>query len=151
MTNGSARPGTVSRKWLVQGAPGWLSRLSSRTSAQVMTSRFVSSSHVSGSLLSAQSSLRILSPSLSLPHSISLSLSERNAYLTKMVQGCLGGSVKQPTDSRSQLRSRSPGRGMEPDVGLCADSVEPAWDSLSLSLYPSHTPTHACTHTLKIK
>ena len=25
-------------------------------------------------------------------------------------------------------------RGIEPRVGLCADSVEPAWDFLSLSL-----------------
>ena len=25
-------------------------------------------------------------------------------------------------------------RGIEPHVGLCADSMEPAWDSLSLSL-----------------
>ena len=25
----------------------------------------------------------------------------------------------------------------EPRVGLCADSVEPAWDSVSSSLYPS--------------
>ena len=30
---------------------------------------------------------------------------------------------------------------IEPGVGLCADTVEPAWDSLSLSLYPF--PTHA--------
>ena len=26
----------------------------------------------------------------------------------------------------------------EPHIGLCADSVESAWDSLSLSLNPSH-------------
>ena len=28
-------------------------------------------------------------------------------------------------------------REFEPRVGLCADSAEPAWDSLSLSLCPS--------------
>ena len=28
----------------------------------------------------------------------------------------------------------------EPCVGLCADSVEPAWDSLSLPL-PAHAPS----------
>ena len=27
----------------------------------------------------------------------------------------------------------------EPHVGLCADSVQPAWDSLSFSLCPSFT------------
>ena len=30
-------------------------------------------------------------------------------------------------------------RGIEPHVGLCTDSVEPAWDSLSLSLSLSLT------------
>ena len=28
-------------------------------------------------------------------------------------------------------------RGPEPQVGFCADSAEPAWDSLSLSLFLS--------------
>ena len=30
----------------------------------------------------------------------------------------------------------------EPCITLCADSTDPAWDSLSLSLCPS--PTHVC-------
>ena len=29
-------------------------------------------------------------------------------------------------------------RGIEPHSGLCADSIEPAWDSLSLSLLLLH-------------
>ena len=41
-------------------------------------------------------------------------------------------------------------RGIEPHVRLCADSVEPAWDSLSLpvSLTLSHLCAHACAHAL---
>ena len=39
-------------------------------------------------------------------------------------------------------------RGIEPHVGLCADSVEPAWDSLSLSV--SAPPLHARALSLKI-
>ena len=34
----------------------------------------------------------------------------------------------------------------KPHVGLCADSTEPAWNSLSLSLFPS--PTHALSLSL---
>ena len=34
---------------------------------------------------------------------------------------------------RSWLRSWSCGHEMEPHMGLCADSVKPAWDSLPLS------------------
>ena len=37
-------------------------------------------------------------------------------------------------------------RGFKPCIGLCTDSVEPAWDSLFLSLCPPPTPTP----TLKI-
>ena len=39
-------------------------------------------------------------------------------------------------------------RGFEPHVGLCADCVEPAWDSVSPSLCPS--PVRALTLSLKI-
>ena len=39
-------------------------------------------------------------------------------------------------------------RGFEPRVRLCADSAEPAWDSLSLSLCPS--PAYAVSLSLKI-
>ena len=31
--------------------------------------------------------------------------------------------------------------GMEPHIGLCADSMETAWDSLCLCLYPSLPPS----------
>ena len=70
----------VSKNWLAW-APGWLSWLSVQllVLAQVMISRFMSSSPVSGSLLSVQSPLCILCPLLSLPlpcsHMCSLSLS----------------------------------------------------------------------------
>ena len=36
--------------------------------------------------------------------------------------------------------------GIEPHIGFCAGSADPAWDSLSLSLCPS--PPHACMYTL---
>ena len=39
-------------------------------------------------------------------------------------------------------------REFQPRVWLCADSVEPAWDSLSLSLCPS--PARALSLSLKI-
>ena len=39
-------------------------------------------------------------------------------------------------------------RGIEPLVGLCADSVEAAWDSVSSSLCPS--PAHTLFPPLKI-
>ena len=75
------KPFTVSG----QGAPGWLSQLSSRLliSAQVMISRFMRSSLRLGSVLTMRSLLGILclSPSLPAPpllvsvHAVSLSLS----------------------------------------------------------------------------
>ena len=37
-----------------------------------------------------------------------------------------------------------PVREFEPHVGLCADSMEPAWDSLSPSLGPSATHARSC-------
>ena len=63
------------------------------TSAQVMISRFVSSSPASGLLLSAQSPLWIFCPPLSLPIpdscilSLSLSLSKINKHLKKCFKG----------------------------------------------------------------
>ena len=66
------------------GAPGWLSQLSIQllTSVQVVISWFVSLSPTSGSALTAQSLLGILSLSLSAPpllaRSLSLSLSKIN-------------------------------------------------------------------------
>ena len=50
-------------------------------------------------------------------------------------------SVKQPTldfGSGCDLMVRE----IEPHVGLCANSVEPAWDSLSLSFSLSPSPAH---------
>ena len=41
-------------------------------------------------------------------------------------------------------------RGFKPCIGLCAGSMEPAWDSLSLSLSLCPTPTHAVSVCLKI-
>ena len=37
--------------------------------------------------------------------------------------------------------------GMEPCVRLCADSMKPAWDSLSLSTSPQLAHMGACAHT----
>ena len=45
-------------------------------------------------------------------------------------------SVEHPTPDLSSGRDLEV-REMEPPIGLCAGSVEPAWDSLSLPL--SHT------------
>ena len=59
-------------------APGWLSRLSSKTSAQVMISWFVSSSPMSVSVLTAQSlepGVDSVSPSLSALPQLMLCLS----------------------------------------------------------------------------
>ena len=74
----------VDIKTLGVGAPGWLSLLSFRLllSAQVMISRFVRSSPASGSVLTLQSLVGILSPPLSAPHqlmcSVTLSQNKRN-------------------------------------------------------------------------
>ena len=44
--------------------------------------------------------------------------------------------------------------GFEPHIGLCTDSVEPSWDSLSASLSLTLTlcpyPAHMCSLFLKI-
>ena len=37
---------------------------------------------------------------------------------------------------------------IKPCIGLCAVSMEPSWDSLPLSLFPS--PSHAVLHTLSL-
>ena len=60
-----------------QGVPGWLGRLSVQLLilAQVMISRFQSSGRALGSMLTAQNLLRILSPFLSAPPLLTLSLS----------------------------------------------------------------------------
>ena len=60
-------------------------------------------------------------------------------HLKYPVLWCWGTpSVKRPTldlGSGHDLTVRE----LEPHVGLCADSTEPAWDSVSPSLYPSPT------------
>ena len=53
-------------------------------------------------------------------------------------------SVKHPTPDSSSGHDLIV-REMEPCMGLCTDSAEPAWDSLLLSLCPypdSLSPTH---------
>ena len=72
-SGGSRRP-----KHHASRAPGWVGRL---TSAQVMTSRLLSSSPVSGSVLTAQNlepALDSVSPSLSAPTPFALCLSLKN-------------------------------------------------------------------------
>ena len=74
---------TCKRKWFFPGESGWLSRPSIRLqlrSAQVVVSRFRSSSPALGSLLSAQSLLWILRPPLSAPPQLILSLSKVNKH-----------------------------------------------------------------------
>ena len=59
-------------------------------------------------------------------------------------------SVKHPTLQVGSGHDLSVG-GFEPHVGLCADSSEPAWDFLSLSL---SLPLSLCsypTHALSLK
>ena len=67
------------------GAPGWLSQLSVQLSisAQVMISRFVGLSPTSGPVLIAPSLLGILSPSLSVPPLLTLSLSLSPSKINK--------------------------------------------------------------------
>ena len=52
-------------------------------------------------------------------------------------------SIKQPTLGFGSGHDLVVGE-FKPHIGLCADSVESAWDSLSLC------PSHACVLTLKI-
>ena len=67
--------------------------------------------------------------------------------------GSLGGSVRCLTfdfGSGHDLMVCEFGPHIEPSIGLCADSAEPAWDSLSrfLALCPSPTRVHA--HALSL-
>ena len=72
--------------------PGWLSRLSIGLliSAQVMISRFVSSSPALGSLLSAQSLLQTLCPPVSAPLPLTHSLKNKQKVL---YCDCIGRSI----------------------------------------------------------
>ena len=105
------------------------------TSAQVTTSCSVNSSPASGSLLSGQSPRQMLYPPLSLPLPHLFSLSKINIWGTWVAQ-----SIKHLTpgfSSGHDLRVHGP----KPHTGLCTDSVEPAWDSLSPSpSVPSSLP-----------
>ena len=117
------------------------------TSAQIMISRFVSSSPVSGSVLTAQSlepALDSVSPSLSLcpssARALSLSLSRINSRGTWVAQ-----SVKGPTSAQvmiSQFMSSSPVSGSV----LTAQSLEPASDSVS----PSLSLLLSCSHAVSL-
>ena len=84
--------------------PGWLSWLSGRllTLAQVMISQFMRGSPSSGSLLSAQSLLRILSPSPSAPPLLVLHLS-----LSKVNKNTLKKKNKRMTTCNHMAISQS--------------------------------------------
>ena len=62
----------------------------------------------------------------------------------------LGGSVSEVSDSWHQFKLWSRVHGIEPCVGLCADSVEPAWDSLSLPPLSLPLPC-LCSLSLSLK
>ena len=54
--------------------------------------------------------------------------------LNNKAQGCLGGSlVKHPALDFSSGHDLTV-HGIKPRIGLCTDTEEPAWDSLSLPL-----------------
>ena len=57
-------------------------------------------------------------------------------------------SIEQPTLDFGSSCDLSGSHGIEPCVGLCADSVEPAWDSPSLSL---PLPHHVCMLALSFQ
>ena len=42
-------------------------------------------------------------------------------------------------------------RGIEPHIGLCADSTEPAWDSLVSLFFPSPALSRRCMHAVSQK
>ena len=71
--------------------------------------------------------LHVLSEVPTLFREMQLKLSLKKSYL-----GCLGGSVSLMSDFGSGHDLTV--CGFEPQVRLCADSVEPAWDSLFLPL-----------------
>ena len=114
---------------LFRSVPGWLHQLSVRllVSAQVMISQFMSLSPASGSVLTAQS-LEPASDSVSLCPSPArtLSLSKINKHWGAWV----AQSVERPTSAQimiSRFLSSSPASGSV----LTAQSLEPAWDSVS--------------------
>ena len=72
-------------------------------------------------------------------------------FLKYLIVGgaCVAQSVRRPSldlDSCHDLM----GHGFEPYVGLCADSAECTWDSLSLPLSLSPSPTHGRAHSLSL-
>ena len=59
---------------------------------------------------------------------------EKSVVCVRSPEGCLGGSsVKCPTLDSSSGYDHAV-RELKPHIGLCANSVGPAWDSLSPSL-----------------
>ena len=110
-----------------KGAPGWLSWLNVPLQLR------------SGSAVSTEPTSAPLCP-LPLPLPSSLFLSKINIKKKKDCRGAwVAQSVKHPT-----LNFRSSGCDLtvceiEPCIGLCADSMEPAWNFLSFSAPPQLT------------
>ena len=108
----------------------------SPTSVQVMISWFVSSRPTSGPVPTAQSlepASDSVSPSLSAPPSFTLCLSLSLKNKSKCWGAWVAQSVEHPTSAQVMI---SPFRSSSPTSGsvLTAQSLEPASDSVSLSL-----------------
>ena len=125
----------------LQSQGSWVAQSVERpTSAQVVISPAVSSSPVSGSVLTAQSLEPVsdsVSPSLwpSPVHALSLSVSKINKRW-----GHLGGAVGWASDFSQVTISRFVSSIPVSGSVLTAQSLEPASDSVSPSLWPS--PAH---------
>ena len=142
----------MNNKYPNRGA--WVAQSVERpTSAQVMISRFVSSTSAWGSVLTPRSpepALDSVSPPLSAPPSLVLSLSL--SKISKCRGAWVAQSVKRPTSARS--RSRGPGvRAPRQALGvrLWADGSEPGACfrfCVSLSLCPS--PTHSLSLSISL-
>ena len=63
-----------------------------------------------------------------------------NPLRNKLEEGCLGGSVVYELESWFGSGHDLTVREFNSHIGLCAESVEPAWDSFSLSLSLSVPP-----------
>ena len=71
---------------------------------------------------------------------------DRKAITKKDKRGtCVTQSIKRPTLGFSSGHDLMV-CGFEPDIGLCTDNTEPAWDSPSFSASPPLT--HVCTLSL---
>ena len=69
------------------------------------------------------------------------------------MSGCLvTQSVECPTLDFSSGHDLTVGEIKPPVIGLCSESVQPAWDSLSPSLSaPSHSSAHAHVYSLSLR